>query len=88
MRRFKTIATIGFVSAALAFSLPTFQAHATDPVYTGTFSDLAVDGHDPVAYFTDGKPVDGSSDHELEWNGATWRFSSAANLASFKADPE
>lgn len=58
------------------------------PVYTPTFSSLAVGGHDPVAYFTDGKPVEGSSDHELEWNGATWRFSSAENLAAFKADPE
>ncbi len=59
-----------------------------DPVYTGTFSSLAVSGHDPVAYFKEGKPVEGSSEHELEWNGATWRFSSAANLAAFEADPE
>ena len=59
-----------------------------DPVYTGTFSSLAVSGHDPVAYFKEGKPVEGSSEHELEWNGATWRFSSAANLAAFEADPQ
>lgn len=63
-------------------------AHAEDAVYTGTFSSLAVSGYDPVAYFTDGKPVEGSSDHELEWNGATWRFSSADNLEAFKANPE
>ncbi|NIP18325.1 MAG: YHS domain-containing protein [Xanthomonadales bacterium] len=35
-----------------------------------------------------GKPVEGSSDHEYEWNGATWRFASADNLDAFKADPE
>jgi len=63
-------------------------AVAKDPVYTGTFSSLAVSGYDPVAYFTDGKPVEGRDDHELEWNGATWRFSSAENLNSFKSGPE
>jgi YHS domain-containing protein len=63
-------------------------AFAKDPVYTGTFSSLAVSGYDPVAYFTEGKPVEGSGDHEYEWNGATWRFSSAENLNSFKTEPE
>jgi len=62
-------------------------AFAKEPVYTGTFSSLAVSGYDPVAYFTQGKPVQGSGDHEYEWNGATWRFSSAENLNSFKSDP-
>jgi YHS domain-containing protein len=62
-------------------------AMAEDPVYTGTLSDLAVSGYDPVAYFTEGKPVEGSSDFEYEWNGATWRFANAKNLETFKADP-
>ncbi len=78
--------------AALAALLLTFAVAPAvakeDPVYTGTFSSLAVSGHDPVAYFKEGKPVEGSSAHELEWNGATWRFASAANLAAFEADPE
>jgi len=59
-----------------------------DPVYTSTFSNLAVGGYGPVAYSTEGKPVEGRSDHELEWSGATWCFSSAENLAAFEADPE
>lgn len=62
-------------------------AQAGDPVYTGLFSSLAVGGYDPVSYFSDGKPVEGSSDYEYEWKGATWRFASAAHLAAFKADP-
>ena len=73
--------------AALLLHVP--ESHAgKDPVYTGTFSDLAVSGYDPVAYFTEGRPVEGSSDFELEWNDATWRFASQANLETFKADPE
>ena len=32
--------------------------------------------------------VEGNKAHALEWNGATWRFSSAANKALFEADPD
>lgn len=32
---------------------------AQDPIYTGTFSNKALDGYDTVAYFTEGKPVKG-----------------------------
>ncbi len=63
-------------------------AFAKDPVSTGTFSDLAVSGYDPVAYFRQGNPVKGQSALEYEWNGATWRFSNAENLAAFKASPQ
>ena len=50
--------------------------------------NLAIKGYDPVAYFNQSKPVEGSSDFEYEWKGAKWRFSSAENMALFKADPE
>ncbi len=77
------------VLAALFLALWVAPASAKeDPVYTSTFSDLAVSGYDAVAYFKEGRPVEGRSDHEFEWNGATWRFASAENLAAFKADPE
>ena len=57
-------------------------------VYAENGSDLAIRGADPVAYFTEGAAVPGVPDYEYEWNGATWRFSSADNLATFMADPE
>jgi YHS domain-containing protein len=81
-------ATVVAVSAiALAAATPLTAVAAQDPVYTGTLSDLAVSGYDPVAYFADGKPVEGSGDHAHEWQGATWRFASPAHLDQFKADP-
>jgi YHS domain-containing protein len=80
---FAVLAVAGFLTQA-AIS----PALADDPVYTGTFSSLAVSGYDPVAYFTDGKPIEGSSAFEYEWKGAAWRFASAENLAAFEADPE
>lgn len=62
--------------------------NADDPIYTGTFSNLAVGGYDPLSYFAgDGQPVKGHKQFSTKWRGAEWRFSSAANLAKFKADP-
>ena len=77
-----------YASAFLAFLLLSAPVAAKDPVYTGTLSDLAVSGYDPVAYFTEGKPVEGSAAFEHKWKGATWRFANAKNLEAFKADPE
>lgn len=76
------------VAMAVPLLAPQTAQAAGDPIYTGTFSSLAVSGYDPVAYFREGRPVEGSGDFEYDWKGATWRFSSAENLAAFKADPE
>ncbi len=48
---------------------------------------LAIRGYDPVAYFTLGEATLGSDQFEAQWNGATWRFSSAEHRERFVADP-
>lgn len=48
----------------------------------------AIRGYDPVAYFTEGKPVKGTAKFAYRWKGATWRFASAANRERFAAAPE
>ena len=48
---------------------------------------VAIGGADPVAYFTEGKPVIGSTDHAVTWDGVEWRFASEANRAAFEMDP-
>jgi len=48
---------------------------------------LAIQGFDPVAYFTDGKPVRGAADFEYQWDEHTYRFASAQHRDLFKADP-
>ncbi len=78
------------VRFALMLVLPTMlfaasPAHA-DKVYQSW--GTALEGTDPVAYFTVGKPVEGSSDFAYEWNGAEWHFASAENRDMFAADPE
>lgn len=54
----------------------------------GGRGDVAILGHDPVAYFTVGKPVKGSDAFVHQWMGATWKFASQAHLDQFKADPQ
>lgn len=79
------LAAIAMSSIALGTAAP---AHADkSPVYTGLFSNLAVEGHDPVAYFTEGRPVQGRKEFSTEYMGAEFRFASAENLQTFKADP-
>ena len=50
-------------------------------------SGVALHGHDPVAYFVDGKAVKGRADYSATAQGATYWFSTEANLMAFKADP-
>jgi YHS domain-containing protein len=51
-------------------------------------SGIAIRGFDTVAYFTMSKAVKGSSDFEVQWSDATWRFASQEHADLFKADPE
>jgi hypothetical protein len=62
-------------------------AAAADAVATSRFSDLAVSGYDPVAYFTDNQPVRGSKEFTARWSGAEWRFASAAHRDAFVTEP-
>lgn len=48
----------------------------------------AIRGYDPVAFFTEFKPVKGKDSLAFEWNGATWNFSTEKNLNQFKTNPE
>lgn len=85
--RLRMLLTAALLAAAtVPMAAPPARA-AEDPVYTGFLSSLAVDGYDPVAYFEQGKPVEGSPQFESAYKGATWRFASAANKAAFDADP-
>lgn len=49
---------------------------------------LAISGYDPVAYFTDAKPIEGLQAFEHIWHNARWRFATAAHRDVFVSDPE
>jgi hypothetical protein len=49
---------------------------------------IALRGYDPVAYFTEGKPVLGSRDFWFAFDDVVYLFRSAEHRETFAADPE
>jgi YHS domain-containing protein len=72
--------------ALVVFVLATGAARAEKPEVFSA-NGAAIGGYDPVAYFTEKKPVKGNPQFSYAWKGATWHFASAANRDQFKADP-
>lgn len=51
-------------------------------------NDVAIDGYDPVAYFTRSEPKKGSPKYTAGYKDAIYYFSSAKNRNSFRKAPE
>ena len=49
---------------------------------------VALQGYDPVAYFTDGRPEKGSAEFSAAFDGTTYWFKNAEHKALFTADPD
>jgi YHS domain-containing protein len=64
------------------------QAATTERIVVNRFSGVAIEGFDPVAYFVDGGPEQGTAEFEANLWGAVWRFRNEGNRASFLAHPE
>ena len=54
----------------------------------GAEEKLMLEGHDPVAYFTQQAAVKGDANITLQHLGVTWRFASGANRSLFQQDPD
>jgi YHS domain-containing protein len=50
-------------------------------------NNLAIDGYDPVAYFTEQRPVKGLPEFRSDFQGSTFLFASGAHRDAFAADP-
>jgi YHS domain-containing protein len=83
-RRLRSLGMLLFTCIALGFALPAAAGGVVNASFTGT----AIEGYDPVAYFNEGRPVEGKSEFSQEWMDATWYFASAENRDLFAADPE
>jgi hypothetical protein len=81
-----TIRTLTVLALLLA-AAPGQPAAAFEPVSTDG-GNVAIEGYDAVAYFTEGEPVRGSPDYEHEWQGARWQFSNAEHRDLFAGAPD
>lgn len=70
--------------AAVLVALPA----ATFAQTVNAEKDVALKGTDVVAYFTEGKAVEGTPQFVHRWHDAEWRFASAANRDAFAREPE
>ena len=81
-----------FIRLAAAVALVTSVAPVAPALAAGTevnatITGLALRGYDPVAYFTDGKPVLGDYTITAAHDGATYRCASEDHKALFLKDP-
>jgi len=76
----------------LIFTLATFSIHAqtSNGKYFVNVNEHGVilDGYDPVAFFTENKPVKGDAKHQTKYHDAIYYFSSEENKKLFEANPE
>lgn len=84
MTIFKTIRR-GIALPFFALTILVGAAMATDNNLT--FHGIAVQGYDPVAYFTDNRPVMGNPDITATHDGAIFQFASTEHKAAFEAEP-
>jgi YHS domain-containing protein len=86
--RKQTKQTIFSIMAALTIAV---SSDAADPggksLVLKTKDGLAIQGYDPVAYFTDNKALKGSTKFSSEYDGAKYLFASAEHKVLFDGDP-
>jgi len=81
-------AALAAVLLALGAVPPASVAATTERLVVDWHTGLAIGGYDPVAFFTDGRPVAGNADFELRYGGAIWRFRNVGNRDAFAAHPD
>ena len=81
-----TVLKTNFAAASLSLAIAG-SALAAGPELNASSTGLALQGYDPVAYFTDGKPAKGNWKITTTHDDATYRFSSEEHKAAFEANP-
>ena len=69
---------------SILIRLPTLVAFAA----AAEEKRLAIKGYDPVSYFTEGRPEQGSAEYQAAFDDATYWFKNAEHRAMFVADPD
>ena len=73
----------------VAFAASTYAADlGSKSLVLKTKDGLAIQGYDPVAYFTDNKAVKGSTQYSSEYDGAKYFFANEEHKGLFDANPD
>jgi YHS domain-containing protein len=92
--------TFNIRSTAMALAIAATSSLAMLPATSHAFDEqsyapinvdkrgIGVQGHDPVAYFTVGKPTQGTAEFQAAHEGVVYRFASAANRDLFLTNPK
>jgi len=83
-RQFLRLCTAAITTLLLSSAM---LAHAGTKDYNLPANKVAIQGYDPVAYFTVNKAVPGNPSIKAQHEGVTYYFSSAETLATFQASP-
>lgn len=84
MKKFSII--LASVFAFFAINSAAFAQQATRTAQFNTEKGLAIQGYDPVAYFTQNKAVKGKKELAVSAEGVTYYFASVENKELFKKD--
>jgi YHS domain-containing protein len=87
--------TLSILFIAFTFSIHSGLAQSSPGVRKQQFNlekGVAIQGYDPVAYFTQnkanpGRAVKGSAANAFTYKNVTYHFASAANLKAFQENP-
>ncbi len=63
-------------------------AQSAPPTQEAGATRVVLKGHDPVAYFTAGKPVKGDPRFSYDWDEGRYHFASGKHRKMFASDPE
>jgi hypothetical protein len=72
----------------LAFLLACFGAFASAAAFADQTVRVVLKGYDPVAYFTDSKPVKGDPKYSYDFDDGRYYFASAKHRDIFAGDPD
>ena len=82
------ISTVTKSLALAATLLASSLSFAADIDMNANANDIAISGYDTVAYFTNGKAVEGSHKFSATYKNAIYQFSSAEHRDLFRSNPE
>ncbi|HYL14548.1 MAG TPA: YHS domain-containing (seleno)protein [Terriglobales bacterium] len=74
-----------FLFLLLLISVPAFGQNKT--LLNLDKQGIAIQGYDPVAFFTQNRPIKGRPEFESKYNGARYLFASAEDKSTFDANP-